>query len=148
MHAERIRKLFGQWIKAGHRTRFFDSFPAEFQARLADAAGLVAEERPLVACYFSEEAWTLLTGQRLIWHRAGRQCALAWEELVDVQVVEHTARPRNAFNEGTTSPLQVVTRDGHAYVLELEAGEPFFGFWTAMQMIVRAQRRGSMGSSG
>lgn len=137
---ERIRKLFGQWSKAGHDTQLVDRFPGEVQAHLAAAAGLATDERPLVACYFSEAAWTLLTETRLVWRQGGRQATLAWEELIDVQELQRPIRPDQAHARGTTSALQVVTRDGHAYTLELEPGPPFFGFWTALKMIARTQQ--------
>jgi hypothetical protein len=139
---ERIRKLFSQWSKAGHDTQLVDRFPGEVRAHLAAAAGLAPDEQPLVACYFSEAAWTLLTETRLIWRQGGRQTTLAWEELIDVQELQRPIRPDQAHSQGATSGLQVVTRDGHAYALELEAGPPFFGFWTALKMIARAKQNG------
>jgi hypothetical protein len=137
--AARIRKLFSPWIKAGHTTRFFDHFAADVQRRLTAAAGLVPEERPLVACYLGDQAWTLLTATRLIWRRDGRQTTLAWEEVIDVQELQRPIRPDQAHSKGATSGLQVVTRDGHAYALELEAGPPFFGFWAVLKTIARAR---------
>jgi hypothetical protein len=139
--AERIRKLFSEWIEPGAYTRLFDQFPREEQERLSALAGLMPDEQPLVACSLHEECWTLLTTHRLIWSLAGDRTALAWDALADVQLLHRMSRLRHAHDTVTTSILQVITREGHAHALELETGPPFFGFWTALKLIINARRR-------
>ena len=139
--AERIRKLFCEWIEPGECTRLFDQFPIEEQDRLSALAGLLPDERALVACRLHEECWTLLTTHRLIWSLTGHQTALAWDALADVQLLHRISRLHPSHSAVTTSALQVVTRDGRAHALELETGPPFFGFWTALKLIMNSHRR-------
>jgi hypothetical protein len=143
--AERIRKLFSEWIEPGAYTRLFDQFPADQQKRLSAGAGLSLDEQPLVACCLHEECWTLLTSRRLIWNLAGDQTAVAWDALADVQLLHRISRLHHAHDTVTASVLQVITHDGHAHALELETGPPFFGFWTALKLIINAHRRASGG---
>jgi hypothetical protein len=139
--AERIRKLFSEWIEPGECTRLVDQFPDDEQERLSALAGLMPDEQPLVACVLHEECWTLLTSHRLIWSLTGHQTALAWDALADVQLLHRISRLRHAHDLVTTNVLQVITHDGHAHAVELETGPPFFGFWTALKLIINARRR-------
>jgi hypothetical protein len=141
LDAERLKKLLDRWTMGGQHTRPFDKLPGDLRSRIADAAGLVPEEQPLAACYFGEGAWTLLTTQRIIWQQAERQSSLAWEELVDVRLLQRPARPRTTQHPSAICAMEVVTRDGHAYGLELEDGPPFFGIWTTVKLIINAHRR-------
>ena len=138
--AERIRKLFTKWIEPGEHTRLFDRFPPDQQERFSMLAGLAPDEQPLVACALHDDCWTLLTTERLIWRLAGLHTALGWEELADVQLL-HRMNPLRPSGGVTTSTLQVITNGGHAHALELETGPPFFGFWTALKLIINAGRR-------
>ena len=140
IYAERIRKVFGEWIEAKQATRLFERFPPELQRQLRVHAGLVFEEQPLVACYLNQSTWAVLTTQRFIWRLADHQTTLTWEELADVQMLQRPPRSRQGQGAVATSSLQVVARSGQAYLVELEAGQPFFGFWTALKMISRAYR--------
>jgi len=138
--AERIRKLFSEWIEPGEHTRLFDRFPPDQQERFSLLAGLAPNEQPLVICSLDQQCWTLLTSKRLIWRLANRQTALAWEELADVQLLRRV-NPLRPSGDVTTSTLQVITDGGHAHALELETGPPFFGFWTALRLIINTSRR-------
>jgi hypothetical protein len=139
--AERIRKLFTEWIEPGEHTRLFDRFPPDQQERFSMLAGLAPDEQPLVACALHDDCWTLLTTERLIWRLAGRQTALGWAELADVQLL-HRMNPLRPSGSGvTTSTLQVVTDGGRVHAIELETGPPFFGFWTALKLIINERRR-------
>jgi hypothetical protein len=143
--AERIRKLFSEWIEPGEYTRLFEELPRDQQEGLLTGAGLEPDEQPLVACVLDEACWTLLTSQRLIWSLAGHQTALAWDALADVQLLHRMSRLRHAHEIVTASVLQVITHDGRAHALELETGPPFFGFWTALKLIINAHRRAGGG---
>lgn len=139
--AERIRKLFNDWIEPGAYTRLFDQFPLDEQERVSGLAELLSDEEPLVACVLHEECWTLLTSHRLIWSLTGHLTALAWETLADVQLLHRISRLRHGHDLAATSVLQVITHDGHTHALELETGPPFFGFWTALKLIINSHRR-------
>jgi len=139
--ADRILKLFSEWIEPGAYTRLFEQFPREEQERLSARVELLTDELPLVACCLHDECWTLLTTQRLIWSLTGHLTALDWGVLADVQMLHRISRLHHAHDLVTTSALEVVTHDGHTHTVELETGPPFFGFWTALKLIINAKRR-------
>jgi hypothetical protein len=138
--AERIRQIFGQWIQPGRHTKLFELWPVDIREELLRVAGIGTGERTIVACYFDHEAWTLLTGERLVWQRAGAQTTLTWPEITDVQVDQHTTASRYPGEGARRSHLHVITHHGRSHELELEPGPPFFGFWTALKMMSRSQR--------
>ena len=137
--AERIRRMFGQWVHPGQHSMLFDNLPIDIRERLLRAAGIATGERPLVACYFDKEAWTLLTAERLIWRRAGKEVRLSWYEIADINVDQQPVRPHHPGGASAHSQLCIVTRSGATHGLEWESGPPFFGIWSALKMVARQQ---------
>ena len=146
--ADPIRLIGQRWIIGGQHTKPFTAFSEDIRQQLLHAAEFLPPEQPLVACYFSPDAWTLLTTERLIWRRAGQTMAVSWTRLVDVQASHSTILNWDANRAKKVSQAAIVTREGHLHTLELEAGQSFFGFWTALKMITRDQRHSSMGPNG
>ena len=141
--ASRIRQFFVQWNIAGQWTRLFEAWPEEVQADLrravaqepAQAGG--PTEQLLVACHLDSDTWTLLTDQRLVWRRAGRQMELPCGEISDVNIDDAPPLRRTPQGRPLTQRMLVMARDGASHALELEAGPPFSWFWMALKMVAR-----------
>jgi hypothetical protein len=97
---------------------------------------LAADEEPVIACIFGENLWTMLTTQRLVWKR-GAECG----ELPIGELADATVDPRDLVAAGTKGGLRkltVVTKRSDRYVIEIEPGEPFSGFWNVLKTVARA----------
>jgi hypothetical protein len=135
--ASRIRQFFVQWNIAGQWTRLFESWPDNVQADLRGSVAPEPAEQLLVACHLDSDAWTLLTNQRLIWRRAGRQLQIPWGEISDVNIDDAPPLRRTPQGRPLTQRMLVMARDGASHALELEAGPPISWFWMALKTIAR-----------
>ena len=145
-HVRRLARLFHKRAGEGLCTKPFDRFAQPLRDRILSAASLVAHETPILACIFSEQAWTLLTTKRVVWQKHTHRTALPLD-VISHTTVHHgkSARQRSAPPVPITR-MTIVTHDGQAHAVDLEAGPACFGF----QYIVKraAKRSGQRLSEG
>lgn len=113
----------------------FHELPGPARDSLTTSVDLESDEQPVIACFFDEELWTLLTNRRLVWKDGSEQYVVAFAELTSATVsAEHLLE---AGSKGAMTELSVSTTDGRTFELRLEPGRPFFGFWNVLKLVAR-----------
>jgi hypothetical protein len=131
--SERLAWRFRKSGADGQYAKQFASFDEKARRDLVQLAEIREGESPVVACYFDDTMWALITNERLIWANDGRRTALKLDEIEDA-----TVEPQSLFQGGTKqnlTELTVVAKDGQRYHVQIEAGQPFSGFWNALKMV-------------
>jgi hypothetical protein len=131
-----ISRLLRQFERTGGRGEHcgpFQELPEAARASLT--ADLTSGEQPVIACFFNEDRWTLLTNKRLIWRHGPEQNAVASNKLTSATVsADHLL---DAGSKRAMTELSVGTADGRTFELHLEPGRPFFGFWNVLKLVAR-----------
>ncbi len=146
IHDLSVRRLLRHFMNRGASGKFLKPFmdlPVEVQCLLSEAAILNVDEEPVIGCFFDTGCWTLLTTKRLVWADAGSLNSVLSSTLKEATVQQQHLML--AGNKQNIKHLTVVTEDRAAHVLRLEPGQPFFGFWNVMKLIVGFKRSGGSG---
>src|SRR5689334_549248 len=70
----------------GRHVRQFAGFDEGTRSTIARLAGMTPQELPALACYFDDQAWVLLTSERLVWETNGQRTSMNLGEIADATV--------------------------------------------------------------
>jgi hypothetical protein len=133
-----VDRLLHQFEKTGGRGEYcgpFQDLPAAARDSLTASANFTSDEQPVIACFFNEDRWTLLTSKRLVWRDGPELHAVASAELTSATVSQdHLLK---AGSKKAMTELSIGTAAGGAFHLRLEPGRPFFGFWNVLKLVAR-----------
>jgi hypothetical protein len=134
--ADRLIRVFRRTGGNGTHTKPFDEFPPAARERIEAQCPLSPGEVPVVACVLTQNHWTLITTERLVWMTADGVREISRSELWDLRLMDAVAR---FWREGKppTTRLDCATRDGQAFQLELESDPGFTSFAIVLHMIMR-----------
>jgi hypothetical protein len=133
--AERLVWRFRKSGADGEVTKPFEGFAMSVRGALLQQFTLGPAEVPAVACVHSNDRWVLLTTERLVWADGGAVTSVPVAQLSDV-----TIDSNDLLSEGKLglSRLRVVTPEGRSYKIEIEKGQPFWGFWNMLKAAARS----------
>ena len=133
-----VSRLLRQFERTGGRGEYcgpFQDLPGAARDSLTASANLTSDEQPVIACFFDEDRWALLTSKRLVWRDGPEQHAVASADLTSATV--STDHLLDAGSKSAIAELSIGTADGRAFQLRLEPGRPFFGFWNVLKLVAR-----------
>ncbi len=138
----RMEREFRRKGGEGQHTRFFAHFEDKTQRLLARLAGVYEGEVPIIAGYFDEINWLLLTSHRLIWSEGGVKTALPLTALVEADTegpLQERLRarfpPNHQVNRDRPPPHLTITTQTGKMSLPIESGAPFFGIWNVLRLM-------------
>ena len=133
-----VTRLLHQFKRTGSGGEYcgvYDDLSESRRVSLAALAKPGRREQAVIACFFDEEHWTLLTNERLVWKDGSERYAIPVSELTTVTV--STSHLLTVASMHEIAELSITTADGRAFELRLEPGRPFFGFWNVLKLLAR-----------
>jgi hypothetical protein len=135
-----LTSIFKRKGRDGHYTRLFDNLDSTQRNALLSKVELGQTEVPVIGSVENEENWLIITTERLVWRRAGKEQTLRVQEIQDVvadfQKLLVTGQKKDEMRE-----LEVVCSNGNRQTLEVEAGAPLIGVWNALKNLGARNRR-------
>jgi hypothetical protein len=142
--AEQLRgkmaAIFNRNGRDGRYTRLFENLEASQQAVLLKEVALHDEELPAIGSVESEDAWLIITTERVVWHLKGNTQTLSIDDLWHVKADFHKMVADNV-RKHQLRELQIETLAHEHYTIEVEEGAPLTGVWNALLHVSRRNRR-------
>jgi len=133
--ADRLVWRFKKSGGEGAFSKAFQSFSEQVQETIRHEAEVSENEAPAILCYLSEDTWTLLTSERIVWRVEARTNSVDLKRVADATVESGALLRAGGMKE--LSSLTLLESDGTRHQIELEPGPPFSGFWNAIKAASR-----------
>jgi hypothetical protein len=123
----------------GAYTRLFDNMEPGQRQTLLSGLKLRESELPVIGSLRGPGNWLILTTERLAWATDGERHELAAEDIRDA--IANFNQLQNTQSKLEMRTLQVTTRTGDEYAIELEPGQPLSGVWNVLKNLGARNRR-------
>ncbi|QSQ12256.1 hypothetical protein [Myxococcus landrumensis] len=135
---QRLMRIFQRTGGEGRWTHPVGSFPEAVRSVLLDHGKAMPTELPVLACFESEDRWTLVTTEHVVVKNGPDVRSFRWGDIVDATVDSgHVSTSLSSDPRGklALSRLVLVCRGGEHVELLLEPGPSFMGFWNVLKTI-------------
>ena len=133
--SERLLRIFQKCGSDGEFVKPFSKFPKMIQEKLLEQAKIQDDEGPIIACFFRDADWAVLTTERLYWCDSKARHSMPLRCITDATVdVMHL---HAIGTKARVDQLTFHTDTGGRYQLHIEAGQPFAGFWNVLKTVAQ-----------
>ena len=137
LRPERLVRLFRSTGASGRFVKPVSELPSDQQDVLNAYIGTPrVNEYPVIACYRNTDNWTLLTTRRIAWCRGGEARELPIQSVCEATLPDDIMHSLTPSSKSHNDLLQLVVSDGSTYLVQLESGRPFAGFWNVMKLLI------------
>lgn len=96
---------------------------------------LAPGETPVFGAAPTPPNWVVLTSRRLLWHLDGKLGEMSITDIASVRPPWSSQRLQSTLSAADKGSLDVSSRDGSFVTLQLEAGYPLGGVWSALHFL-------------
>jgi len=90
----------------------------------------------VLAWYWNESDWTVVTTRRLIWSVRGVTTVVPLDALREATISSRDLESAGG-DKGHVDHLTVITTKGESHRVPWEAGAPLSGLWNALKLVLR-----------
>ena len=137
--ANRLLTHFERRGGSGKVLKPFSEHSSNVQDFFRDTIELVDDEVPVIACFHSQDSWTLLSTKRLLCRKFSENIVIPLSSIRDATLELHRQGLGPGSGKKDMKLLKVITTSGASFEIDLEPGGPFFGFLNVMKLIAQTR---------
>ena len=135
-----IRSIYRRKGGKGVTLRLFDDLGSAERHLLLEKAALGIDDIPVIGLFIDEDNWLLLSTEYLLWCTSGKTHRVCTSCIADANVDLGELR-MSKLSMADCATLQVITKSGKHYRIEVEAGRPLSGLWNVLKFLGRRSSR-------
>ena len=125
----------------GRYTRLFENLEPSQQEALLKQVSLRAGESPVIGSTESQDAWFIVTTERIVWRLKGKTRTLSVDDVLHVRA-DFPKMVVTGVRKHRLRELQVESVDHEQHTIDVEEGAPLTGVWNVLiNLSARNQRR-------